>query len=163
MVGIFCTSTVGSWLRCIFYICFLSLLLVFIMLTLKVSLLLFLLFKSPHFCPHEKGERYDISKILMGWENIDSEFSNISVFTLILASKSHLSTTLLTFLLVCLSQQVDTIANFHYREGMTESLTHYHYVKEYQLITVLFRVTFSLLLDTIKPDAKYEGVYIMHS
>lgn len=74
----------------------------FITLTLKVNLLLsyskVLLFALP-----KNGERFDISKIFMGWENIDAIFTKIHVLIVILASKSHLSTTLLASLLICLS------------------------------------------------------------
>lgn len=61
---------------------------------------------------------------------MDSEFSKIQVLTLILASKSYFNATLLTSLHVTILPLRISII----REETTESLTHYHYVKENQLM-----------------------------
>lgn len=82
---------------------------VFIVLASKANLLLFLLFRSPTLCPCEEV-RGEISKIHMGWGNMDSEFSKIQVLTLILASKSYFNATFANFS-ACYHI---TIANFHY-------------------------------------------------
>lgn len=103
---------------------------VFIVLASKANLLLFLLFRSPTLCPCEEVRR-EISKILMGWGNMDSEFSKIQVLTLILAIlATYFNATLLTSLHVTILPLRISII----REETTESLTHYHYVKENQLM-----------------------------